>query len=215
MPAIALLDLDGTLADHDSALKRDMDAIAGPSDYPFVPGARYGDGSFMQNRIDLIRRQPGWWENLQPIPQSMQLVDLLRKMGFCLHILTKGPSSKSLAWKEKVDWVRQYVPDAEITITEDKGLVYGRVLVDDYPPYAEKWLKHRPRGLVIMPANSSNESYEHGQSIIKFRGTINFALAFLLYGARHRKSKETIAECCGKKLEAFNEWLNRERISLS
>tara|TARA_Y100000310_G_C20512920_1_gene729762 strand:+ start:436 stop:588 length:153 start_codon:yes stop_codon:yes gene_type:complete len=48
-----------------------------------------------------------------------------------------------------------------MTITEDKGIVYGKVLVDDYPCYIKRWLENRPRGLVIMPAHSYNRDFEH------------------------------------------------------
>ena len=60
--------------------------------------------------------------------------------------------------------------DIDITITRDKSLVYGKVLVDDYPAYAERWLKHRSRGLVIMPANKDNREYKHPQ-VIRFDGS--------------------------------------------
>ncbi|MCK5018074.1 MAG: hypothetical protein KAS32_13540, partial [Candidatus Peribacteraceae bacterium] len=76
--------------------------------------------------------------------------------GFEIMILTKGPKSSPNAWKEKVEWCRLHVPDAKITITEDKSLVYGKVLVDDFPDYIIPWLKYRPRGLVIMPEHKYN-----------------------------------------------------------
>jgi 5'-nucleotidase len=50
-----------------------------------------------------------------------------------------------------------------VTITMDKGLVYGKVLVDDYPEYALRWLKWRKRGLVIMPNQPWNQGFEHPQ----------------------------------------------------
>jgi hypothetical protein len=61
-------------------------------------------------------------------------------------------------------------PDVDITITRDKGLVYGLVLVDDWPKYILRWLKWRPRGLVIMPASTSNEKFKHPQ-VIRYDGS--------------------------------------------
>lgn len=58
----------------------------------------------------------------------------------------------------------------DITITRDKGLVYGKVLVDDYPGYIERWLKWRKNGLVIMPASKSNKDFKHEQ-VIRYDGS--------------------------------------------
>lgn len=65
---------------------------------------------------------------------------------------------------EKVEWCHKNLPmekGISVSLVENKGLVYGRVLVDDYPPYVESWLKWRPRGLVIMPAHDHNVSFSH------------------------------------------------------
>jgi hypothetical protein len=57
-----------------------------------------------------------------------------------------------------------------VTITHDKGLVYGAVLVDDWPDYILKWLEHRPRGLVIMPAHDHNAGFTH-HNVVRYDGT--------------------------------------------
>ena len=53
------------------------------------------------------------------------------------------------------------MPLADVTVTHDKGLVYGKVLFDDYPPYIERWLEHRPRGKVLMLETPYNRSFSH------------------------------------------------------
>lgn len=88
-----------------------------------------------------------------------------------IEILTKGPRTKSMAWKEKVEWCNKYLLFQHgITITGDKGLVYGKVLVDDYPSYILSWLMWRPRGIVIMPAHKYNENFKHS-NVIRYDGT--------------------------------------------
>tara|TARA_Y100000034_G_C6904635_1_gene419397 strand:+ start:1133 stop:1729 length:597 start_codon:yes stop_codon:yes gene_type:complete len=156
---IALMDMDGTLCDYDAALTKDLQLLGEPEE--IVPNFYGPLAPHYSARIDLVRRQPGWWEGLDPSPLGMRIYRKLQEKDFEIHILTKGPSSKSRAWMEKVNWCRQWVPDALITITEDKGLVYGKILVDDYPGYVERWLQWRPRGLVLMPANPGNATYEH------------------------------------------------------
>ena len=39
----------------------------------------------------------------------------------------------------EAQWCQHHLPGVPVTITMDKGLVYGKVLVDDYPPYVERW----------------------------------------------------------------------------
>jgi hypothetical protein len=47
-------------------------------------------------------------------------------------ILTQGPRRNANAWTGKKLWIdRNLGPDTDVTITRDKGLVYGKVLVDD------------------------------------------------------------------------------------
>jgi hypothetical protein len=134
--------------------------ILGPGKHP----------DWLEARMTLIKKQPGWWRNLPELPLGMELVGFLRDLNFSLHVLTKGPYNTTTAWTEKVDWVRKHIPDAQITITERKDLTYGLVLIDDFPGYVKPWLKHRPRGLVIMPAHPWNEDFSH-PNVIRYTGT--------------------------------------------
>ena len=84
-----------------------------------------------------------------------------------IHVLTKGPKSSPNAFTEKVCWCKQHMPGVPVTLTENKGLVYGRVLVDDWPSYVEAWLKFRARGLVIMPDRPWNQGFEH-PNLVRF-----------------------------------------------
>jgi 5'-nucleotidase len=36
---------------------------------------------------------------------------------------------------EKVEWCRQHLPGTSLAITEDKGVIAGDVLAEDWPPY--------------------------------------------------------------------------------
>lgn len=167
---IALIDLDGTLADYDKAMKRDMELIRSPFEpLEYIPHGE--DEPYMRAREKLIRSQPGWWLNLEPIKSGFDVVELLKKYGFDLHILTKAPHSVSGAWSEKFLWVQKHLPEVDVTITPKKGMVYGKILFDDWAPYATDWLKHRPRGLVIMPVQRWNryDLNDHPQ-VVKYDG---------------------------------------------
>lgn len=154
---IALVDMDGTIADFDGAMKRDLAALRSPGEEAFVPSPdSRGEPAWFRKRKRLIKSQPGWWEELPIYEPGMQIIALLREFNFVFKILTKGPWKNSPAWMEKVNWCKKHVPKMDITITEDKSIMYGKILIDDWPPYGNSWLEHRPRGLLIVPAHPWN-----------------------------------------------------------
>jgi 5'-nucleotidase len=156
---VALVDMDGTLCDCSGALARELAALRAPSE-----GTKEDESSeppaYIAARRRLIMSAPGFWRNLQPLQLGFEIVGLLQELGFTTYVLTKGPREHSVAWMEKVDWCRQYVPHLPIVITEDKGIVHGAVLVEDWPPYASQWLRACPQGLVIVPAQPWNANVD-------------------------------------------------------
>lgn len=166
---IALFDLDGTLCDYDGAIRRDLEGIRGPSD-PDYTSFDENMPPYIKERIKLIRNQQGWWEKLDELKLGFDVLSLARELEFIIHILTKGPRSATNAWSEKTTWSLRHVPGAGITQTEDKGLVYGKLLVDDFPGYINQWLMWRPRGLVIMPGHDYNKGFEHLQ-VVRYDGS--------------------------------------------
>ena len=165
---IALFDMDGTLADYDKQLHEDMERLRGPEE----PTSTHRElmPQHLVNRMKLIKSQKDWWFNLPKIEAGFRVLSIAKEIGFKIHILTKGPTTTPQAWTEKVLWCQKNIgSDVDITIAQDKGLVYGRVLVDDFPDYMERWLKYRPRGLGIMPLANYNKDFKH-TNIIKYDG---------------------------------------------
>jgi 5'-nucleotidase len=182
---VALIDLDGTVADYDGAMTKAMRELSAPGEQECVG---WGDvPPYIEARRSLIKRQPGFWRNLPRLELGFDIVDELRKLGFALHVLTKGPRAAKNAWTEKAEWCEQHLPDAAITVSQDKSLVYGRVLVDDFPPYFTGWLKNRPRGLVICVAHVWNQGFD-SERVFRYDGTNRFALRELLSRAYSRPS---------------------------
>lgn len=167
MPKVALFDLDGTLADYNGQMASDLHSIESPDELSILPSFGDKHPEYLENRRQMISRQFGWWESLPRIEYVFDLYYYLFAKGYCVNIATKGPSTKSHAWAEKLNWCRANTPEANVTITEDKSLLYGKILVDDYPGYAEKWLEYRPRGLVVMPEYNYNKGFDHPQ-VVKF-----------------------------------------------
>lgn len=215
---VFLFDLDGSLADHDEALIRDLEHIRGPNEPVVNRDAlwKLDDIAHMKARVDLIRKVPGWWRNLKPIDLGFQIYHLAQSFGFVTEVLTKGPKRKSLAWKEKVDWCLEHLGDTDVHIVTNKGRFYGKVLYDDYPLYMEKWLQWRHRGLGIMPLYDSNKDFDHPNVLFwdgekSTLGLIRTALHRVMI----RKPNESlnIADLKDLQKERFNEQKNVKEVS--
>jgi 5'-nucleotidase len=173
---IVLFDLDGTLCDYNLGLKQSMVLLESPNerDFPDEPafkGVPRDDApAYLRARANLIRSTVDWWADLPKFKLGFDIWDLAGTLEYRKMILTQGPRRNANAWTGKKLWIDKNLgQDVDITITRDKGLVYGKVLVDDWPEYIERWLEWRPRGLVIMPANESNVSFKHPQ-VIRYDG---------------------------------------------
>jgi 5'(3')-deoxyribonucleotidase len=169
---VALIDLDGTLANYDKAIRMALESIRHPNEPTIDPEDLHDDDkAWLRNRKKLIRCTPNFWRNLETIPRGFEVLDALRKLDFRLMVLTKGPSTATNAWTEKILWCREHLPDAQVTVTEgDKGSVAGHVLFDDWPPYFRGWLTARPKGLVIMLDHPHNEGFEH-PNVFRYRSS--------------------------------------------
>lgn len=159
---IALIDLDGTLADYDRAMREDLLRMLSPGEA--LPDNLHDHApAWLKERMQFIKNRPGFWRSLPRIPTGYVVFDLLGELGYRRMILTKGPRHTMAAWTEKLEWCSAHVPGTDVTITMDKGLVYGKLLFDDYPPYIERWLQWRPRGKVLMLDTRYNQGFEHPQ----------------------------------------------------
>ena len=172
--------MDGTLCDYTGQIQKDLEKMRSPFEKePYnIGGDVNGEvPDWLDNRISAIKNVRGWWRNLPRLEDGFQIFDLAVKIGFTPSILTKGPFRTSLAWEEKYNWCREQI-DAKghtkravsITITEDKSRVYGRVLVEDWPPYIQGWLKWRKRGLVVILNRPYNKDFNHPQ-VVRYDGT--------------------------------------------
>ena len=167
---IALFDMDGTLCDYDKSLSIEMEKLRCPSEPAFTSPLSDDAPIYIKARADLIRSSEEWWENLPRLNLGFDIWSIAEELGYRRMILTQGNRKNPYSWSGKKKWIDKNLgEDTDITITRDKGLVYGKVLVDDFPKYIERWLEWRPRGLVIMPDNLLNKEFEHPQ-VIRYQG---------------------------------------------
>jgi len=168
---VALIDMDGTICDYDRALYEKMERLRSPDEPETVLPVTSDSPTYLKDRSDLIRSCSDWWANLHKLQLGWDVLSMAKELEFRLMILTQGPRKNANAWKGKKLWLDEHLgEDFDVTMTRDKGLVYGKVLVDDFPKYAERWLEWRQRGLVIMPASKLNEGFSHPQ-VIRYDGT--------------------------------------------
>ncbi|MCK5600328.1 hypothetical protein KAR91_00495 [Candidatus Pacearchaeota archaeon] len=168
---IALFDMDGTLVDYHKGMFEQLKRILPDEEYSKLPEDMHNNlPDWLYNLKQLIYNQPYWWRDLEKIKTGFEVFNMAKEIGYDIRILTKGPLSSPNSWKEKVEWCKMHIPGIKITVTEDKSLVYGKVLVDDFPDYVLSWLEYRPRGLVIMPEHDYNKDFKH-PNVIHYDGT--------------------------------------------
>jgi 5'-nucleotidase len=171
-PVVALFDLDNTLADFWGEMCRRLQLLRAPQELAAEPVPYEEDlPAHIKERMRLVKNTPGFWLNLPIWKPGFEILEEARRLGMQIEVLTKGPRHTTIAWTEKVQWCQRNLGDVphQVTITMDKGLVYGRLLVDDYPDYVSAWLRWRKRGFVIMPAHPWNEGFAHPQ-VYRYHG---------------------------------------------
>ena len=168
---IALFDMDGTLCDYDKSLSEGLERLCSPQEPVYQLPIKDDSPGYIKNRADLIKAQESWWENLPRYQLGWDILEVAKNLNYKIMILTQGPKRNPASWSGKKKWIDNNLgQDIDVTITRDKGLVYGKVLVDDFPDYLSRWLQWRKRGLAIMPANELNKHFVHPQ-LIRYDGS--------------------------------------------
>ena len=167
---IALFDMDGTLFDLHGAMLKELQKMRSPGEPEILDP--WDRSPWLEERRKAIKRVPGFWRDLPRFELGWDILEMAKGIGFSIQILTKGPSNTPIAWMEKLECVRRHLGEVSVHISDNtdepeasKAQHYGRVLVDDYPPYVEAWLNRRPRGLAILPAHDYNADFKHPQAV--------------------------------------------------
>jgi len=188
---VALVDMDGTVADFDGAMTAELAKMHGPSEPRVGTTAGKKLPRHIYARMRAVMNDHNWWANLPRLQDGFDILAELRRLGFYIMVLTQGSKKHPGSWSAKAEWCQRHLPNDDITVMRNKGLVYGRVLVDDYPPYARLWLRNRPRGLVIMPVHAGNIKFSH-KRVVKYDGTNIEDVRFALKMVAERASGEDV-----------------------
>jgi 5'-nucleotidase len=192
MANIGLFDMDGTLFDYEGQLRKDLRLLMSPGEEE--PETLWDESKpWIKQRMAVIKRQPGWWRNLPKFQLGWDILEVAKRIGFDLKILTKGPASNPIAWAEKVECISHHF-DGSMNIDivgQSKSGQYGRFLCDDYPDYMKGWLTYRPRGLGVLIANKDNEGFDH-PNVIRYDGTNLLAIEHVLIDVYEREPGQAI-----------------------
>jgi len=193
-----LIDLDSSVAAYAKKMREEQDKLRAPGEPAYVDALDHDqEPPHIRARRKLIQRQPGFWRSLERIELGFDIVQMMRQIGFGLHVVTKGPRGTSNAWSEKLEWSTEQIPDASVTVTTDKSAIYGRAFLEDWPPYFRSWLMVRKNGLVICVAQPWNEDYAVGgrlqrPNVIRYDGSNRGEVERMLRRAYERKGGESL-----------------------
>lgn len=137
-----LLDVDEVLAEWVQGLVARFQERH--PELPCTPAAERADYNTLayhrtpEERSAVLRilREPGFFASLEPVPGSRRAVREMRKAGFHVEVCTKPMLSNPTCASEKLEWVRRVhgqTVSSRATITMDKTMQIGDVLIDDHP----------------------------------------------------------------------------------
>lgn len=168
---IALFDMDGTICDFQGALSKTLEELRSPNEAIWNSHVTDDAPKYIRERAGIITSSEEWWANLPRFQLGWDVMEIAKELGYRIMIVTQGPKRNPAAWAGKKRWLDKHMgSDADVTMTRDKGLIYGKVFVDDWPKYIQRWLTWRRNGLVIMPANEDNKNFSHEQ-VIRYDGS--------------------------------------------
>lgn len=169
---IAAFDLDSTLAGYHERLCEHLESMR----YTHEPRWNWDNDwqeykwpEWLSARIRIIKSMVGFWRTLPRLEAGFDILKVANDYEFNCQVLTRGPKWHPPAFQEKVEWCAEHVPDLHVNLVRNKERYYGKVLVDDWPEYFEKWLQVRPRGWVIAVAQPWNRDVVHPR-LIKYNG---------------------------------------------
>lgn len=169
---IAFVDLDGTLANYDRGMIEHLCVLnAGCLSAEEISGLfKETSGSrerpiWLENQKQMVHCLPEFWESLSVLAGGWAALVELQSLDYEIHIVTKIPrSALAVAAKAKIEWCRKHLAlllglHMNLHLTTDKKVFKGDLLMDDWPPYIDAWLKTNPDGVVWMPSWGYNGNY--------------------------------------------------------
>lgn len=151
---IILIDMDGVLADFESAFLERFRAKF--PQHTYIPINKRVEFHIhkdypkeLQEDVLSIYTSAGFFQNLPAIDGAVSAVKEIEKKGHYVYFCTTSINQYVNCVLEKYKWIEQkfgYEWTKKIILTKDKTLVYGDILIDDKPEHtgskAPSWAHH-------------------------------------------------------------------------
>jgi hypothetical protein len=169
---IALFDMDDTLFDYLGSLRKELEKIRAPNEPEIILNFQKLP-QHIKNRIGLITGYESFWSEMPKFQLGWDVFSIAEELGYSNVIATKGPAKNPVAWSGKKKCITEHLGPfcglVEVN-NQDKNLIYGHILVDDYPDYVGPWLSVWKESWAILPAHEYNKDYKHPRAI-RYDGT--------------------------------------------
>lgn len=164
---IPFLDMDGVLVNFEKGCQN----LMGPYfAYRHLPPAQFA--VYRTELFNRIEATPSFWEDLEPMPDALELYEGVLKLGVEPHILTAVPRHFTLAdpgamevASQKQRWIKKYLGDTQsqaFTATlghlKQEHQKPGRfnLLIDDLPSNIQRWNRNSPWAHGILHTSAQN-----------------------------------------------------------
>lgn len=136
-----LIDLDGTLADWQSAFNAELNELSEEAFLAGTPGVYdvfHGREKY-KSEVDSVMNRRGFYSDLAPIEGAVEAIHEMLDEILPVCILSKPwlPNPDCVA--EKIGWLEKYFGkrlERRALFFQDKTMVAGRMLIDDIPAVA-------------------------------------------------------------------------------
>lgn len=112
-------------------------------------------GRSAEGLIDEWLAEPGFFEDLDPMPGAIEGFDELVKMGHDVIVVTSVPEVAVNSFTGKRRWMRRFFPDFSMKnfiACSRKSLITADMIIDDGPHNIYDWVGARKEGAILFDA---------------------------------------------------------------
>jgi len=169
MTRIALLDVDGVVADFTGTLLRTLGSSLTPADITEYDIFRLlGD---QREQAYAICQDEEFWRRLDVIPGAAEGVEKLRSEGYSVYWVT-SPWYTCKGWYlARGAWLKEHfgTPYRHMLPLSEKAMVDGDVFIDDRPDMVVAWWARRGDGVSLLYDQPYNEKIDF---VVEFAPTL-------------------------------------------
>jgi 5'(3')-deoxyribonucleotidase len=150
---IALIDVDGVLANIHGSLAEQMDCS-------FVHTWNSPQNSDeANNQLNHIKSRQSFWEEVPRIQTGFEIVSLVKSHGYEVHFVSGIPKCGGRALVGKLNWINRAFPGYPFHLTQDRSILKAHLLVDDGPDFVKPFMQKNPGTKVLMPQWDYNQEF--------------------------------------------------------